>query len=269
MKNLIVLFCIASMAFSCFSSQGLPVKQVENTTEKPAPPKKLESGLIVKPTIGSSSLDHSEWNTLLKKYVANNGDVNYKGFKNEADKLNTYISYLEKQKPTAAWSVNKQLAYFINVYNANTIKLIIDNYPLKSIKDISSPWIKDRFKIGGKDFSLAGLENGILRKMNEPRIHFAINCASTSCPKLLNEAYTETNVMDLMERATKEFINNTSKNKLSKDSAKISEIFKWYKSDFTENGSVIDYINMYSNTQINADTSIDYIEYDWSLNDQN
>lgn len=269
MKNLIVLFSVASIAFSCFSSQGLPVKQVENTTEKPMESKEMDGAIIPNKNNSKSDLDHSEWNMLLKKYVAKNGDVDYKGFKSEAEKLNSYVSYLENQIPTKEWTVNKQLAYFINVYNANTIKLIIDNYPLKSIKDISSPWIKERFKIGDKNFSLAGLENGVLREMNEPRIHFAINCASTSCPKLLNEAYTEANVMDLMEKATKEFINNTTKNKISKDSAKISEIFKWYKSDFTENGSVIDYINMYSNTKINANTSVDYIEYDWSLNDQN
>ncbi|TYC12105.1 DUF547 domain-containing protein [Bizionia gelidisalsuginis] len=269
MKNLIVLLSVASIAFSCFSSQGLPVKQVENNAEKPAPQKKRDTDIAPYKTSTKSDLDHSEWNTLLKKYVTKNGDVNYKGFKNESEKLNTYVSYLEHQIPTEAWSVNKQLAYFINVYNANTIKLIIDNYPLKSIKDISSPWKKDRFKIGDKDFSLAGLENGILRTMNEPRIHFAINCASTSCPKLLSEAYTEANVLELMEKATKEFINNSAKNELSSNKVKISEIFKWYKSDFTENGSVIDYINLYSTIKINAETSVDYIDYDWSLNAQN
>ncbi len=252
------------MAFSCFSSQGLPVKQVEKNIEQSTSTKKISEELTSQNTASQSDIDHSEWNTLLKKYVAENGHVNYKGFKKNAEKLNTYISYLENQKPTEEWSVNKQLAYFINVYNANTIKLITDNYPLKSIKDISSPWIKERFKIGDKSFSLAGLENGILRKMNEPRIHFAINCASTSCPKLLNEAYTEANVMDLMEKATKGFINNPSKNKLSENSAKISEILKWYKSDFTENGSIIDYINNYSAVKLNADKPIDYIGYDWS-----
>src|SRR5690606_8831711 len=110
------------------------------------------------------------------------------------NKLNTYVDYLSTQIPQDNWSKDELLAYYINVYNANTIKLILENYPTKSIKDIKNPWLKNRVKIGDKDFSLADIENGILRKMDEPRIHFAINCASFSCPKLLNTAYTANNV---------------------------------------------------------------------------
>jgi len=253
MKKYLILLALPLLLNSCFSAKGLPVKTVRD----------------IEQTTNAVVLDHSNFDKLLKKYVVKNDDVDYKGFKKDSKKLNNYISYLEEQKPSKKWSVETQLAYFINVYNANTIKLILDNYPTKSIKDISSPWLKNRFKIGGKEFSLAGLENGILRKMNEPRIHFAINCASASCPKLLAIAYTEKNVMELMERATKEFINNSAKNKLSSNEAKISEIFKWYKSDFTENGSILDYINKYSKTAVNPSTKIQYIDYDWSLNEQN
>jgi len=259
MRKLLFLACVALTLNSCFSAKGLPVKTVDTVSEN----SQTES------TTTTQTVDHAQFDALLKKYVAKNGDVDYKGFKNDSDKLNSYINYLEQQTPSKAWSVETQLAYFINVYNANTIKLIIENYPTESIKDIDKPWLKNRFKIGDNEFSLAGLENGILRKMNEPRIHFAINCASTSCPKLLDEAYTEANVLALMERATKEFINNNSKNQIASDSIKISEIFKWYKSDFTENGSVIDYINKYSDTKINANTKVEYLDYDWSLNEQN
>jgi hypothetical protein len=252
MKKTITLIAIALFLNSCFSAKGLPIKTVNNTTNS--------SDSIV--------INHSNFDVLLKKYVAKNGDVNYKGLKTETGKLNTYISYLEQQKPSKNWSVETQLAYFINVYNANTLKLIVDNYPTKSIKDISNPWLKNRFTIGGKAFSLAGLENGILRKMNEPRIHFAINCASASCPKLLQDAYTEKNVMDLMERATQEFINNSDKNKLTSNTAKISEIFKWYENDFNQNGTVLDYINKYSAVKVNSNTKIEYIDYNWGLNEQ-
>lgn len=255
MKKAIGLLIITLVLNSCFSAKGLPVKTVGETSTNN--------------TSNSITIDHSNFDALLKKYVAKNGDVDYEGFKTETDKLNSYILNLEQQYPSKDWSVETQLAYFINVYNANTIKLIIDNYPTKSIKDISNPWLKNRFTIGGKDFSLAALENGILRKMNEPRIHFAINCASASCPKLFPMAYTEKNVMDLMETATKEFINNSEKNKLTSNTAKISEIFKWYESDFTKNGTVIDYINKYSNTKVNTNTKSEYLDYDWSLNKQN
>ncbi|WP_044402319.1 DUF547 domain-containing protein [Lacinutrix sp. Hel_I_90] len=258
MKKILIVSVIVITLNSCFSAKGLPVKTV-NESDETAMPKQTNT----------SNLDHSTWDSLLKKYVATNGDVDYKGLKNDANKLNEYISYLEQQVPKDDWSINTQLAYFINVYNANTIKLILENYPVKSIKDIYNPWLKNRFIIGGKAFSLAGLENGILRKMNEPRIHFAINCASVSCPKLLNEAYTEKNVMALMERATKGFINNSKKNELGINKAKVSEIFKWYKGDFKEDGSIIDYINMYSDVKVSATTEIQYLEYDWSLNKQN
>jgi hypothetical protein len=242
----------------CFSAKGLPVKTVSES-------EKMKD----KKVTSNADLDHSNWDKLLKKYVAENGNVDYKGFKSDKETLDTYVMYLSQQVPEKSWTVEEQLAYFINIYNANTIKLIVDNYPLKSIKDISSPWLKNRIKIGDEDFSLADIENGVLRKMNEPRIHFAINCASVGCPKLLNEAYTAKNVMDLMDKASKEFINNKDKNEIASNRVKISEIFKWYKSDFTENGTVIDYINQFSNTKINANTEINYKDYDWSLNDKN
>lgn len=249
-----LILLIGLSTYSCFSAKGLPIKEVKEQTSAQT---------------SNEQLDHSYWNDLLKKYVDDNGNVDYKGFKTESKQLNEYIDYLASKVPSENWSINEQLAYFINVYNANTIKLIIDNYPLKSIKDINNPWMKNRLKIGDKDYSLADIENGILRKMNEPKIHFAINCASYSCPKLLNIAYTSENVQELMELATREFINNSNKNKISSNNPKLSEIFKWYKSDFTENGSLIDYINQYSKTPVSADAKIDYIEYNWNLNDKN
>ena len=213
-------------------------------------------------------VDHSIWDQLLKNYVADNGKVNYKGFKQDAKLLNDYIDYLATKIPSENWSKQEKLAYFINVYNANTIKLIIDNYPTKSIKDIKNPWSKNRIKIGEEDFSLEDIEHKILRKMNEPRIHFAINCASASCPKLLNMAYTADNIETLLEKATKDFISDFDKNKISKENVQLSKIFDWYKKDFTKNGSLIDYINQYSKVKIDSDAKIFYLEYDWNLNEQ-
>jgi len=160
------------------------------------------------------------------------------------------------------------LAYYINLYNANTIKLIVDNYPVMSIKKINNPWTKKRIKIGGKAFSLSEIENDILRKMNEPRIHFGINCASVSCPRLLNTAYNSENVMALLEQSAKGFINNPVKNKISAKSAQLSKIFKWYKDDFTKNGTLENYINHYSDIKMKTGTTVDYLEYDWNLNEQ-
>lgn len=279
----ILSLLIVMSTISCFSAKGLPIKEVKDELpvedsisesvsveiSEDSEPEDIEEIAESDDPISNELLDHSAWNYLLQKYVADNGDVEYKGFKTDSQKLNEYVNYLATNVPTEVWSVNEQLAYFINVYNANTIKLIVDNYPTKSIKDIKNPWLKNRLKIGDKDYSLADIENGILRKMNEPRIHFAINCASYSCPKLLNTAYTANNVQELMERATKEFINNSDKNILSANAPQLSEIFKWYKSDFTENGSLIDYINQYADVKILPNAKIDYLDYNWRLNEQN
>jgi hypothetical protein len=218
--------------------------------------------------VENNVVDHNAWDKLLKKYVTENGDVNYKEFKKDVEQLNNYVGYLATKIPSENWSKPEKLAYFINAYNANTIKLIIDNYPIKSIKDIKNPWSKKRIKIGDKDFSLEDIEHEILRKMNEPRIHFAINCASASCPKLLNVAYTSENVEQLLDKATKSFIANTKKNSISEQSVQLSKIFQWYKSDFTVKGSLIDYINQYSKVKVYHDATISYLEYDWSLNEQ-
>jgi len=213
-------------------------------------------------------VDHSVWDKLLKKYVSDDGDVNYKDFKTDAEILNNYINYLSTKIPTENWNKQEKMAYFINVYNTNTIKLIIDHYPIKSIKDIKNPWSKNRIKIGFEDFSLSDIENKILRKMNEPRIHFAINCASKSCPRLINKAFNSENVDALLDQAAKGFIADPEKNSITEHSLQLSKIFQWYKSDFTTSGSLIDYINHFSTVKIQTDASIKYLDYDWSLNEQ-
>ena len=227
-----------------------------------------EKGISINTVNKEPIVNHSAWDKLLKKHVSEHGDVNYKAFQQDAEKLNTYIDYLATKIPSENWSQQEKLSFYINLYNANTIKLIIENYPTKSIKDIKNPWSKKRIKIGNKTYSLSNIENDILRNMDEPRIHFAINCASKSCPKLMNIAYTTENIETLLEQATKAFINDSEKNKISKDNIQISKIFDWYKKDFTKNCILLDYINHYSQVKVDSNTKITYLEYDWSLNEQ-
>lgn len=213
-------------------------------------------------------LDHSLWNTLLKKNVSSNGKVNYKGFINDKEQLESYLKKLAIKTPDASWSKNAKLAYWINVYNAFTVKLIIDNYPLKSIKNINNPWGKKFIVLEQTNYSLEHVENDILRKMNEPRIHFAINCASYSCPDLHNTAFMSSSLESQLALVTKKFINDTSKNNLSENEIKVSEIFNWFADDFkAKNGSVINFINKYSNITINDDAKVSYIDYNWNLNE--
>lgn len=233
-----------------FNSKGLPTPSVDGNIS----------------TDATAELDHSTWNSLLQKHVSGEGMVDYQGFKKDREKLDEYLKMLSGQRPDESWSNAELLAYYINLYNAYTVDLILRNYPVKSIKDIDSPWTKEFIKIGDTKISLGGIENSVLRKMNAPRIHFAINCASISCPKLMNEAYTAKNIDKQLEKATSEFI-NSDKNEISKNSARLSSIFDWYKKDFTEKGTLVDYVNQYSNTKIDAGASISYKDYNWNLNE--
>jgi len=213
------------------------------------------------------NLDHAKWDALLHRNVSKNGNVNYKGFQRDSKELQSYLSELASNVPTKSWSKNATLAYWINAYNAFTVKLIIDNYPTKSIKDINAPWGKKFFSLGAKKYSLEVIEHDILRKMGEPRIHFAINCASFSCPNLLNEAYTESKLDKQLAAAAQGFINDRSKNSLTANKLEISKIFDWFAADFKKNGTVIDFLNQYSKVKINSNAKVYYKEYNWSLNE--
>ena len=223
----------------------------------------LNSGSEVK------SFDHSAWNSLLKVNVSNAGNVNYKGFQKSEAKLDAYLNSISNGSyDDKIWSKNEQLAFWINAYNAFTVKLILNNYPTKSINDITSPWDKKFFKIGGTKMNLNQIEHKILRvKFNEPRIHFAIVCASFSCPKLHNEAFTGKNTQSLLASLTKGFVNDTKRNKIAADKIQISELFNWFKGDFTKKSSLIEFLNQYSNVKINANAKVSHLPYNWSLNE--
>jgi len=220
-----------------------------------------------------ASMTHEIWGDLLKQHVTEAGQVNYEGFLKDSTALQNYLAALSTHPPGNNWSEQEQLVYWINAYNAFTVKLILDHYPVKSIKDISkglpmvsSPWDLKFFKIGEVDFDLNTIEHEILRKQFlEPRIHFAINCASVSCPKLRNEAFNVEDLERQLEEQAKGFINNPSKNLIAAKELKLSRIFDWFKSDFEKQKPVLDYIGQY-NSSMNKSNPVEYLEYNWSLN---
>ena len=224
-------------------------------------------------------IDHSAFDKLLKKHVTDKGAVNYKGFKKDEKEFNGYLDLLSKNAPTEKWSKNEQMAYWINAYNAYTIRLILDNYPVKSIKDIgpknqvpfvNTPWAKKFFTIGGEKTSLDNIEHGTLRKkFDDPRIHFALVCASISCPRLRNEAFMANKLDAQLDDQGSDFLNNPAKNAISKDKTTLSKYFDWYKGDWNENGkSVVEWVNKYSKNKITKDTKIAFLDYNWNLNEQ-
>ncbi len=215
----------------------------------------------------SQNVDYKNYGSFLKKYVSNSGNVSYDKIKVNKTELDEIANQLTESKPTDKWSKNEKMAYYINIYNVFTIKSIVDNYPVKSIKDISNVWDKKIIPQGKILYSLSDIENKILRKMGDPRIHFAINCASFSCPKLDNEIYTAEKLDKQLDAGAKEFINDKSKNVITASEIKLSNIFDWYSSDFKEeSGSVIDFLNRFSNTKIDKKAKSKFLDYNWSLN---
>ena len=216
---------------------------------------------------------HETWDELLKEYVNEDGFIDYKGIISEKVKFESYLDLLSNN----SWSENEKLAYWINVYNAFTVKLIIDNYPIESIKDlnptlsiptVNTVWTKESFKIGGEDFSLDRVEHKILREeFEEPRIHFAINCASFSCPVLRAEAFKAEKIEVQLEEQARAFINDPQRNKITKSEVEASKIFSWFGGDFKKGQTLIQFLNKYAEVNIDENAEVDFMDYQWSLND--
>ncbi|WNW00936.1 DUF547 domain-containing protein [Tenacibaculum sp. HL-MS23] len=211
------------------------------------------------------------FNALLKTYVDTEGNIDYKGLRKNRALLDIYLNHLENQIPGRNWSQNKAKAFWMNAYNAYTIKLILDSYPLKKITDIKrkgrNAW-KIPFAVVGKEtYSLDYIEHKILRRWhNDPRVHVGINAASKSGPRFPNYAFTAKNLNSALELLMKNFINDSSKNKITITKIEVSKMFEWYKGDFTEKSTLIEYINKYSTVKVNDNAEVTFLEYDWHLN---
>ncbi len=213
------------------------------------------------------AFSHDKFDRLLRKYVSTTGKVNYNGFQSEKKELDSYLKLLEENPIQSNWSRSKKMVYWINAYNAFTIKMIVDNYPVSSITKLhgGKPWDVKWIKLDGQSYNLNNIENDILRPtFKDARIHFAVNCAAKSCPPILNQAWTESNLKKLLEKQARAFINNPKFNSIKKNEVEISKIFEWYAVDF---GNIIDYLNKYSITEIKKNAKVKYREYDWALNE--
>lgn len=216
--------------------------------------------------MATAQISHQVFDNLLNTHVTDAGTVNYAAFKKDQVKLDKYLSTLRSNHPSDSWTKNERLAYWINAYNAFTIKLILDNMPVKSILDIhdGKAWDVEWIKLGNKTYSLNHIENKIIRPVfKEPRIHFAVNCAAKSCPPLLNRAYSAKTLDEQLENQTRKFIQNRSFNYISSNSIKLSKIFEWYAEDF---GPITSFINTYTKATISAKAKVSYLEYNWELN---
>lgn len=208
------------------------------------------------------------YNTELAKYVNSEGWVDYKSWKSNDAGLRAYLQSATQIDPTRLTD-NERKAFYINIYNAVTVSVILENYPLKSITDLDKPWDVKRIELKTKgNLSLNDIENNILRKeWSDPRIHFAINCASYSCPKLWNRLF-EGKILDTqLNEATNEFLKDPLRNNLDSSKWIVSKVFDWFAVDFKSTVGVEEFIMKHSSAP--KPIKIDYLDYNWALNSQN
>lgn len=223
---------------------------------------------------------HTIWAELLAKHVSN-GVVSYQGFKKDEARLDIYLDVLDATDPEQL-PENERLALWLNAYNAYTIKLILDNFengqPVESIRDIggffSGPWDIQFCRVGGEVYTLDNIEHDIIRpRFQEPRIHFAVNCASQSCPPLIAEPYTGTRLDEQLTSSTVNFLNDKEFNYLDGSTLYVTKIFKWFSEDF--NNDVVSFVKKYAKADLQNQLAelgdrvkVKYLDYDWSLNNR-
>lgn len=247
--------------------------------------------LLFSGTVLAQGFDHSHqgWDALLKKHVVvleggKVSQVRYAAFAGDRAALKAYLGTLSAvpEADFGNWSRPQRMAFLINAYNAFTVELILANYPVKSIKDIgndlfSNRWKKKFFRLLGQDAYLDQIEHEMLRKpgaYDEPRVHFALNCASIGCPMLREEAFAAGRLEAQLEEQAKRFLSDRSRNRYAGGRLEVSKIFDWFKEDF---GVRERFFARYA-AQLADDAAqqkqiadgkapISFLDYDWSLND--
>ena len=238
---------------------------------------------------------HADWQTLLSQHIKpiDNGlstAVDYAAIQKQQAVLQKYLQQLSQVSRSEfdTWSKSKQLAFLINAYNAWTVEFILTKYPdLESIKDLgsffNSPWDKEFIPLLDKTISLNDIEHGLIRgsgRYNDPRIHFAVNCASIGCPALREEAYTAEHLEQQLTEQTERFLADKSRNYVKSNKLYLSSIFKWYDEDFEEGfrdtKSIQSFLLLYANALALTDEQkstltkqgfkIKHLDYDWNLN---
>ncbi|MBU0969678.1 MAG: DUF547 domain-containing protein [Proteobacteria bacterium] len=235
----------------------------------------LAASIALCPWEVSARVNNTVYAGLLAQYVTK-GRVDYAGFKQDEKRLDDYLAVLAATDSDSL-SRNEKFAFYINAYNAFTIKLILTKYPgVNSIKEIgsffSSPWSKKFISLNGRTVSLDYIEHEVLRPLfKDPRVHFAINCASKSCPPLLDRPY-EGNILEAqLDEVTRSFVNDKKFNFLKERTLFVSRIFTWFEEDF--NGKPLLFIRQYAEdgfrTKLDApgpEINLIYLDYDWTLN---
>ncbi len=247
-------------------------------------------------TSAANAFDHDDWNQLLGRFVSptesgNSTTIDYAGIKTQRAELQDYLSQLSDVEAEAfsRWPEIQRLAFLINAYNAWTVELILSKYPdIESIKDIGgwfgSPWKQAIAPLLGETRTLDEIEHEMIRgsgDFDEPRIHFAVNCASIGCPALRHEAYVADELEAQLEAQTRDFLGDRTRNAWRGDTLYVSPIFKWYRGDFEAGWRKTDSLNAFlaryadaldlkedqKQALLRGEITIRFTNYDWRLND--
>lgn len=243
--------------------------------------------ILIAPSLHAGQPNDSLYSAVLRDHVIQ-GRVNYRGIKND-DRFWIYIESLRKSSPDEITDPKARLAYWINVYNAFTIKIVCDHYPIESIKDLntgsflaylfsSTVWDKEIVTLAGKTLTLNRIEHEIIRpEYNDPRVHYALVCAARSCPSLRTEAYSADRLDEQLNDQAMTFIRDRAYNVFdaSRQTLALSSLFKWYAADFGgTDAALVEHVAQYlpddqarSLRSMASKIKITYLDYDWRLND--
>jgi hypothetical protein len=225
---------------------------------------------------------HALFGKVLESYVRA-GKIDYAGLQRDPGDLKAYLDQLASVSSNEfkTWSEPEQLAFLVNLYNAATLQLIIEHYPVETIRDIGSlwkgPWKQAFVRLFGEEVTLDHIEHDLIRKdYDEPRIHFALVCAARSCPPLRSEPYLPARLEEQFEEQGRVFLNAPSKNRVDVEERTVllSKIFKWFSKDFEDQaGSILAFVRPYfpeetARRMKEEAFEVEYLDYDWSLNDQ-
>lgn len=231
---------------------------------------------------GTASFEHTAWNALLAAHAnPKTGRVDYASLKAKQPELDAYLNTLAGADLTSLGR-NEQFALLLNAYNAYTVKLILEHYPnVKSIRDLDNPWKTRRYLVAGHTLSLDDIEHGLLRPLfKDPRIHFAVNCASIGCPPLPNFAFQGAKLDSQLDRVTRNALENPRYAKTNGDQLQLNAIFDWYGKDFTDESfkghakTLPVWVARYARPEVKdlvkakgGSPKIEFMDYDWKLND--
>ncbi len=249
----------------------------------------LAMTIIFLPTSQAYQVD--SFNSFLNDYYHDGGKIDYAAAQKNPDKLKAFLTSIEEldESEYKLWQVNDKIAFWINVYNAAMIKLVLENYPIKkafglkalsyphnSVQQIKNVWSRGVVWVFGRSMSLNDIEHNTLRReFGEPRIHFALVCASIGCPQLRKDAFVGEVLKTQLDEQAHRFINNPIQVRydISTNTLYLSPIFKWFGKDFESHGGINAFLKKYlpefDAADVNEKTSITWLTYDWSLNEQN